>query len=170
MNYNTVVLGKKRPVIKIVLIIVSILFLCIDGLFLINSIRWFVKGVDNFFIDVLPDILSTSFVIGILVYAIIMPISAVVYNKNTKNVQIRAGRWNTRETFNINDIDLIDYAPLTVSSNFILFSSSGNYLTIVLKNGKSFIVYDLKDGSNVKNKLQKLLNNEEEFDFKEFIR
>lgn len=165
MREDLMVIGKRKQIFKIIYIVLLLLALSLDAYSLILQIKFEINYPmehDSFYYIkefVIPSIFILALIV-LLVIVFLIPSRVITYNKTTKILKIRNGRLFKKKEFKIFDVDYVDYAQVSMDINMFYAKSSGGYLTIVLKNGETFVISNISQGKEVKEKLDVLINSE----------
>lgn len=166
MKENLRVIGKRRFIIKFIPMFFVLLAMALEvWSFIVNldNILYWLDSEPNFMFivkEIISPIIWMLFLTACFVLLCLIPDNVITYNTSTKIVKIRTGKFFKKVVFFVNEIDYVDYAKVSLKFNFFYMSGSGGYITIVLKNGQTYVVSDIVNGELVKEKLLDIVNKE----------
>ena len=166
MKENLRIIGKRRFIIKFIPMLVVMLAMALEvWSFIVNleNILYWLEFEPNLifvFKEIILPIIWMLFLTACFVLLCLIPDNLITYNTSTKIVKIRIGKFFKKVDFFVNEIDYVDYAKVSLKFNLFYMSSSGGYITIVLKNGQTYVISDIVNGDLVKEKLLDIVNKE----------
>ena len=107
-------------------------------------------------------------ILGLTVFGLIMvlkmPDDLIVYNKNTKELRVRAGQtfFDRKNVINVNlsDVEDVCFHPGNTSFYIVVTVSKTAYVELKLKNGSSLNVVGCSDGYGVVREIKHLIKEE----------
>lgn len=160
LNPNDKIIGKSKKSIKVSGIFAVIFLFIMVGLIFISGLEESDDGIGMLLIC-LP-------ILGLTIFGLIMvlkmPDDLIVYNKNTKELRVRAGQtfFDRKNVINVNlsDVEDVCFHPGNTSFYIVVTVSKTAYVELKLKNGSSLNVVGCSDGYGVVREIKHLIKEE----------
>lgn len=166
MKENLKIIGKRRFIIKLIPMFFVLLAMALEvWSFIVNldNILYWLDSEPNFMFivkEIISPIIWMLVTTTCFVLLCLIPDKLIVYNTSTKVIKIRTGKFFKKVEFFASEVDYVDYAHISVNINIFYMFGNGGYVTIVLKNGQTYVVSNIVNGELVKEKLLDIVNKE----------